>query len=169
MELLHAGVQIEPCLADFTLAVTKDASAINHDPLSLQLHFHSRDKWRSSRPGNPLGQIVKRWNGPRPSHERGVLGERCSLLSDSVLQGSSRPRAPVRRWEPKVRPIGLERGNPATNTGAFGATLGVGAVVLFPILYGVIGFLGGLLTAALYNLVAGITGGIEFEGVQTNS
>src|ERR1017187_1622884 len=25
MELLHAGVQIEPCLADFTLAVTKDA------------------------------------------------------------------------------------------------------------------------------------------------
>ncbi len=30
-------------------------------------------------------------------------------------------------------------------------------------------YLAGLLTAALYNLVAGMTGGIEFEGVQTNS
>ncbi len=45
----------------------------------------------------------------------------------------------------------------------FGAFFGVGAIILFPILYGVLGFVGGLLVAALYNLVAGIVGGVEVE------
>jgi hypothetical protein len=45
----------------------------------------------------------------------------------------------------------------------FGAALGVGAIVFFPVVYGLLGFVGGLLVAALYNLVAGITGGVEIE------
>ncbi len=45
----------------------------------------------------------------------------------------------------------------------FGAVLGVGAIVFFPVVYGLLGFVVGLLAAALYNLVAGITGGIEIE------
>ncbi len=44
-----------------------------------------------------------------------------------------------------------------------GVIFGVGAVVAFPLLYGFFGFLGGLLMAALYNVAAGWTGGIELE------
>ena len=40
---------------------------------------------------------------------------------------------------------------------------GIGAVVIFPIMYGVLGFLGGLLTGWLFNLTSGITGGLELE------
>jgi hypothetical protein len=45
----------------------------------------------------------------------------------------------------------------------FGALLGVGAIVFFPILYGVMGFLFTMLFAVLYNVVAGIVGGIEVD------
>lgn len=44
-----------------------------------------------------------------------------------------------------------------------GAIFGVGAIVLFPLCYGVLGFIGGLITAAIYNLVSGIVGGLELE------
>jgi hypothetical protein len=44
-----------------------------------------------------------------------------------------------------------------------GAAFGLGAIVLFPVLYGVLGFVGGLVAAALYNLVAGLVGGVEIE------
>lgn len=50
-----------------------------------------------------------------------------------------------------------------SNEAFLGAIFGVGAVVFLPIFYGVLGFLGGLLTAALYNLVARIMGGLELE------
>lgn len=40
---------------------------------------------------------------------------------------------------------------------------GVGAVIILPIIYGCIGFVGGLITAPLYNLVAKIMGGLEIE------
>jgi hypothetical protein len=43
----------------------------------------------------------------------------------------------------------------------FGALFGLGAIVFFPVLYGVFGGLGGMLMAALYNVVAGFTGGVE--------
>jgi hypothetical protein len=45
----------------------------------------------------------------------------------------------------------------------FGAALGVGAIVIFPVFYGLLGFVVGLVVAALYNLVAGLTGGVEIE------
>jgi hypothetical protein len=45
----------------------------------------------------------------------------------------------------------------------FGALFGVGAVIFLPLLYGCFGFIGGLLTAAIYNLVAGWCGGVEIE------
>jgi hypothetical protein len=41
--------------------------------------------------------------------------------------------------------------------------LGVGALVIVPIFYGVIGFISGILYAALYNLIAAVVGGIELE------
>lgn len=44
----------------------------------------------------------------------------------------------------------------------FGIIFGVGAIIFFPIMYGVMGFVGGVLCAALYNLIARLTGGIRF-------
>ena len=40
---------------------------------------------------------------------------------------------------------------------------GVFSIVLFPIGYFVAGFIGGIITAAIYNLVAGWTGGIKLR------
>jgi hypothetical protein len=47
--------------------------------------------------------------------------------------------------------------------------MGIGAIILFPILYGLVGLISGVLTGAIYNLAVRIIGGIEIEGVQTNS
>ena len=44
-----------------------------------------------------------------------------------------------------------------------GALLGVGAVILLPILYGILGLVGGAIGAALYNLFSGLVGGLELE------
>lgn len=43
--------------------------------------------------------------------------------------------------------------------------LGIGAlsIVLFPILYGVLGFVGALIAAWLYNTAAGVVGGIRID------
>jgi hypothetical protein len=52
-------------------------------------------------------------------------------------------------------------GGPAA--GLIGMFLGVGAVFVFPILYGVLGACIGMIVAAIYNVAAGLVGGIEFE------
>jgi hypothetical protein len=44
-----------------------------------------------------------------------------------------------------------------------GAMIGVGAIVFFPILYGCMGFITTLIGAWLYNVVAGLVGGIEMD------
>jgi hypothetical protein len=49
------------------------------------------------------------------------------------------------------------------DAGGVGAMWGVAAVVIFPVLYGVLGFLVTLLTTWLYNVVAGAVGGIELD------
>ena len=40
---------------------------------------------------------------------------------------------------------------------------GVGAVIALPIFYGVMGFIAGAIGAALYNLFAGMVGGVEIQ------
>jgi hypothetical protein len=40
---------------------------------------------------------------------------------------------------------------------------GTGAIVIFPVFYGVMGFVFALIGAALYNVVSGWVGGIELE------
>ena len=44
---------------------------------------------------------------------------------------------------------------------AAGIGLGVVLVILIPIFYGTLGFIGGVISAAIYNLLAMWTGGIE--------
>ena len=45
----------------------------------------------------------------------------------------------------------------------FGALFGVGAIIILPILYGVIGFIGSLIGAAIYNFAAKAVGGVVFD------
>jgi hypothetical protein len=45
----------------------------------------------------------------------------------------------------------------------FGGIFGVGAIIILPILYGIFGALGGALTAVMYNVVAGMVGGLVVE------
>jgi len=47
--------------------------------------------------------------------------------------------------------------------GGLGALFGVGAIILLPICYGILGLVSGAIGAALYNLFAGMFGGIEVE------
>ena len=47
--------------------------------------------------------------------------------------------------------------------GWFAPFFGIGAIVVLPIFYGAMGAIGGALMGALYNLVAGITGGLEVD------
>jgi hypothetical protein len=47
--------------------------------------------------------------------------------------------------------------------GPFAFLFGAGAIVAFPLFYGCIGFIGSLIMAGLYNLVAGAVGGVQIE------
>jgi hypothetical protein len=53
----------------------------------------------------------------------------------------------------------IPRGEMGEGAAMFGGAMLIG----MPILYGIIGLIGGALIAVLYNLVAGWTGGIELE------
>jgi hypothetical protein len=47
--------------------------------------------------------------------------------------------------------------------GALSGLFGVGAIILLPIFYGVLGFVGGAIMAWVFNLVVGWVGGLELE------
>ena len=47
--------------------------------------------------------------------------------------------------------------------GAMGVIFGVGAIVVLPIFYGCIGFVGTLIMAAVYNALASAVGGVEVD------
>lgn len=46
---------------------------------------------------------------------------------------------------------------------AAGALVGVGAIIILPILYGAIGFVMTLVSAWLYNVLAGMLGGVHLD------
>ena len=47
--------------------------------------------------------------------------------------------------------------------GFFTALFGVGAIIIMPICYSIFGFIGSFIFASLFNVAAGMTGGIEVE------
>lgn len=50
-----------------------------------------------------------------------------------------------------------------SDSGMGGMIFGIGAVIILPIFYGVLGFVFTLIGAWLYNIAAGIVGGVELE------
>jgi hypothetical protein len=54
-------------------------------------------------------------------------------------------------------------GNEGAMGGGMMMGLGVAAVVVLPIVYGILGFIGGLITALFFNLAAKYAGGLEIE------
>ena len=60
--------------------------------------------------------------------------------------------------------LGGLAGSPASPAArAFGLGMGLGAIIIVPILYGIIGGIGGAIGAFIYNLVAGWIGGLEVD------
>ncbi len=59
-------------------------------------------------------------------------------------------------------------GNEALAGGVSTVVMGLGMMIGFPIFYGLMGFIMGLIGAAVYNAAAGMIGGVKFEleGVQ---
>ena len=55
---------------------------------------------------------------------------------------------------------GMESGDVG---GGFGFIFGAGAIIALPILYGIVGFILGYLSAVIYNWIANFIGGIELE------
>jgi hypothetical protein len=51
----------------------------------------------------------------------------------------------------------------STQSAILGPVLGVGAVIVLPIFYGVLGFIGGVIGAVLYNVFAAMVGGVEIQ------
>lgn len=47
--------------------------------------------------------------------------------------------------------------------GFLSALFGVGAIIVMPIFYGIVGFIFSFIAATLFNIAAGMTGGIEVE------
>jgi hypothetical protein len=52
---------------------------------------------------------------------------------------------------------------PGRGAGVFGILFGVFAVIALPIFYGLMGFIAGLISGALYNFFARVVGGIRIE------
>ncbi len=49
------------------------------------------------------------------------------------------------------------------SAGFMGFVFGAGAIVIVPLFYGALGFVGGFITAIFYNLVAKLAGGVVLE------
>ena len=52
---------------------------------------------------------------------------------------------------------------PGEGSNPFAVPFGLGAIIFLPLLYGCLGFVVSLISAALYNWVAGLVGGITVE------
>src|SRR5690606_18111797 len=58
---------------------------------------------------------------------------------------------------------GMVGGDAALAIGGGGVVLGIVVMIAIPIMYGLIGFVAGALSALVYNIFAGMVGGIEME------
>jgi len=54
-------------------------------------------------------------------------------------------------------------GNNGNDPAAAVIGMGVGAIIFMPIVYGIFGFIGGVVYAFIYNILSGMTGGLQME------
>jgi len=54
-------------------------------------------------------------------------------------------------------------GRDAGTAGASSLVIGLVMMIAIPVMYGIIGFIGGIIGALVYNVAAGIVGGLELE------
>lgn len=54
-------------------------------------------------------------------------------------------------------------GRDATTGGVSTVVMGIIMMIAFPIMYGILGFIGGAIGALIYNIMAGVVGGVKFE------
>jgi hypothetical protein len=54
-------------------------------------------------------------------------------------------------------------GTTGPDLGALGFVFGFGAIIALPIFYGIGGFIGGIISAFLFNIIAKMAGGIEMH------
>jgi len=54
-------------------------------------------------------------------------------------------------------------GTTSPDLGALGFVFGFGAIIALPIFYGISGFIGGIISAFLFNIIAKMAGGIEMH------
>ena len=59
--------------------------------------------------------------------------------------------------------LGSLAGGGVPGARALGFGFGLSAIIVFPILYGIVGGIGGVIAAAVYNLAAGWVGGLEVD------
>jgi hypothetical protein len=59
--------------------------------------------------------------------------------------------------------LGSLAGGGVPGARALGFGFGFSAIIIFPILYGIVGGIGGVIAAAVYNLAAGWVGGLEVD------
>ena len=50
-----------------------------------------------------------------------------------------------------------------SGSGGIGMVMGAASIIIFPLLYGCFGFVASFIAAWLYNVLAGLVGGIEIE------
>lgn len=56
---------------------------------------------------------------------------------------------------------------PTTPDGGYlGLVFGFGAILIFPLFYGISGFIGGIIGSFLFNIIAKISGGIELHFIE---
>ena len=58
---------------------------------------------------------------------------------------------------------GFASASETSRVAGLGAMVGVGAIIILPIFYGGLGFIASLIGAWIYNVLAGIVGGIELD------
>ena len=58
---------------------------------------------------------------------------------------------------------GMMSGLGGNNVPGLGAGVGIVGIIVFPLIYGIGGLIGGALTAVFYNLFAGVVGGVKIE------
>ena len=54
-------------------------------------------------------------------------------------------------------------GRDAGTAGASSLVIGIVMMIAIPVMYGIIGFIGGIIGALVYNVAAGVVGGLELE------